>query len=116
MSGRSATARNVLIRARARIADREHWTKGTLAADGDGNEVLPKSRRAVRWCALGALYRVTSPVKGHRSASELLAAEIHGGPAFGDADYRITEFNDSHTHKQVLALYDRAIKATEDKS
>ena len=109
MSGRSATARNVLIRARARIADREHWTTGALARDADGNEVVPRDRRAVDWCALGALYRVTTPVKGHRSASELLAAEIDGRLAVGDLDYTITNFNDSHTHKQVLALYDRAI-------
>lgn len=38
----------------ARLVERG-WCKGTAAVDSDGEAVRPNSRRAVRWCAFGAI-------------------------------------------------------------
>ncbi len=89
--------RDVLIRARARIEDPQHWTQGWQARDKFGSPVPTRSRRAVRWCPIGAV-NVESGVDAGRC--------IEDGPA------RLASFNDKpgRTHAEVLALFDRAIE------
>jgi hypothetical protein len=41
--------------ARALIADEQHWCRGELARDVNGEEVCPTSASAVKWCAPGAV-------------------------------------------------------------
>ena len=47
--------KQVLINARALIADPEHWTSGTLARDDYHVDWYDHS--ATKWCAMGAIYR-----------------------------------------------------------
>ena len=46
----------VLINARALIADAAHWTSDTLARTADGHHVDWYDHSATKWCAMGAMY------------------------------------------------------------
>ena len=45
----------IVERARALIADEEHWCRNELARDARGMGVCPLSDSAVKWCGLGAV-------------------------------------------------------------
>jgi hypothetical protein len=40
--------------------DKTRWTQGLYAKDKEGHDVSPLSRKAVCWCLLGALEKVSS--------------------------------------------------------
>jgi hypothetical protein len=84
---------DVLIAARAVIAKEENWWDG-------GTRMVP-----TQWCALEAL--AIGGDFGDHSAALAIAREIGGAGATNSC---IPGFNDSHTHPEVLALFDRAIE------
>ena len=86
--------------ARERIADPSSWTQGSAARDHKGVERAPDDDDATCWCAWGACWIASK----HNGALEEL------GEAMGTMS--IGEFNDSHTHAEVLAAFDKAIEAT----
>lgn len=102
---------NELLRAaRARIAKAEHWTQGDFAKTAHGNAIGPTEGPAVCWCAAGALeaeYAMAGPGsdKLFYDAAEALEAEM---------DDHIYSFNDTRSHADVLAAFDRAIEATKE--
>ena len=72
------------------------WCQGVLALDADGVAVLSWDRRAVRWCAAGAIH---AEAEGHvvSHACEWFIAQIGRD---------ITDFNDAagRTVAEVAAL------------
>lgn len=88
-----------LRRARDLISDPARWTQGEFARDVEGVGVAPNSDKATCWCALGALRRVT------RSFN--VPWRLIGG--ISQNHLYITDFNDGHTHVDVLAAFDAAI-------
>lgn len=80
----------ILIAAKAKILLPEHWGQGQAYQPSTG-----------QYCALGALW---SQTYGER-AEAILAAAL---PPFGHKS--IAAYNDTHTHEDILALYDRAIE------
>jgi hypothetical protein len=99
------TTREVLIAAQALIADPKHWTRGANARDATGRWTNTYGNRAVSWCALGAVCRVSTMDEVRADALGILRglAEADGSG--------LTEFNDSRRHAAVIELFDRAIKA-----
>lgn len=99
------TDREVLIAARLLIARPERWTHGASARYADGLSCGPQSPHAVCWCATGALIRVTPPFGSGLlwGALRMLREVVVMEPAL---------YNDTHTHAEVLIMYDRAIEAT----
>jgi hypothetical protein len=96
----------IVERARALIADEEHWCRRHLALDRDGIIVSPISPRAVKRCALGAVieaaYQLTHDLDAaHKLGREALAPIGH--PA------TLMSVNDSRGHSAVLALFDGVI-------
>jgi hypothetical protein len=63
--------------------------------------VFPLDKSAVCFCALGAIFR-TQGSHDQSDAVRFLESVVD--------DMDVGEFNDSHTHKEILALFDRAIK------
>ena len=59
MGIRRDTVLRRLIKARELVDNKNTWTKGSNALDAEGEEVLVSSDRAVRFCATGAVQRVT---------------------------------------------------------
>jgi hypothetical protein len=103
------TALEVLIAARGKIADPKHWTQEAFARrlpdeeEGQevGSDIDPCKPSAVCWCATGAIAAVqgaASPDWGDVFES-----------AFGMSDGSVENFNDAHTHAEVIALFDKAI-------
>ena len=91
------TVKEILIAARAIIADEENWTQGAYAKDKDGMSSGVICSNAVCFCSIGAIRKITiSPF----DAMAVLRNHM------GDS---IILFNDGHTHKEVLAAWDEAI-------
>lgn len=87
------TVKEQLIRARAVIESPENWAKSGSELDGH------------KTCALGALSRVLEWGVIGSPAHRALSAQCADAPIAG----LIQAFNDTHTHAEVLAAYDRAI-------
>lgn len=96
---------SILTDARAVIADEEHWTQGRSARDAHGVLVSPQSDKARRWCMSGAMIKAgtTGDDSSEWGALKRQCAGV------------VPIFNDTHTHEEVLAAFDRAI-AEEQKS
>ena len=104
----------ILVKAKKLIEDYEHWTTHTLARDGKGKGCDPLSNEACSFCSLGAIVNVTQASKyvADRSsyydeAVELLRLAMY--PNNYNEFRFIGDFNDKHSHEEVLDAYDKAI-------
>jgi hypothetical protein len=101
------SAANNLRAARALIEDPKHWTQGSYGLDSSGHGVSTRRiNEAVCFCSWGALVRVGIDVIGGRSAEERYLDMGMGNRGVGN-------FNDTHTHAEVLAAFDKAIELAE---
>lgn len=110
----------ILKEARALIADEENWTQGDYAQDKDGNQTMPSLSEATCFCAVGAIHRV-GRIKLSQSVpldiiSVLAIDEAVDRTDVGISESAIIGFNDTHTHADVLALFDRAIARAESEA
>lgn len=100
----------VLKMGRQLIEDPENWTKGTLARDRYGSNVGTTDTKATQWCAVGALqaHRLDYPEAISPAHSMLMSAL----PKSRRRSSYIQGFNDNPqtTHRQVMNMFDRAIK------
>jgi hypothetical protein len=109
--------RQVLINARALIADPARWTMWMLASTASGRPVTWHDRAARRWCAVGAVHRAAFDLLGDRGRAITIASDViagmavHATPRMG-----LPALNDAHGHAAVIALFDRVLAAsTEDR-
>lgn len=108
-------ASKVLEKARNLIYHQSRWTKNTMARDANGGDVDDTSPRATCWCSLGAVNRAAYELTDSYSwmardieasaAKEALRYTLHAL----HGDDRIAVFNDTHTHAEVLNLFDETI-------
>ncbi len=98
----------LLTSARNLIADPEHWTQRAFARDGFGNSIGPTADSACSWCSLGALTKSFGNIWWPESHCEPLEQAI--GQLHPDNLMSLADFNDSHTHQEVLAVFDKAIE------
>jgi hypothetical protein len=101
--------RKLLIEARERIADPAHWTQNAFARNALGEETDAGSPHAESWCAKGSLMRsiMTYGCTVYVQASEALERAVSGwGHCGRDAVFNM---NDTSTHAEVVAAFDRAI-------
>jgi hypothetical protein len=96
------TPSEILTAARELISVPERWTQGDYAKDKDGRSCLEDDEGAVCYCSVGAI----SKVRFSSVALEFLAREAGG---------YIPDFNDTHTHAEVIAAFDRAIAAAKER-
>jgi|SRR5680860_1314629 len=98
----------IVEKARALIADEQHWCRGLLAQDASGASVLATSASAVKRCGLGAViaaaYQLTHD---YDAANELAHKALR--PRYGVAT--LVQVNDMRGHAAVLALFDEVIAA-----
>ena len=99
------TTVQILTGARDLISDPDRWTQYANARDADGNIVSTDNEHSVCWCMGGAVWRVVVLAKETpRAGFAALGAIRQAARAYA------SEYNDSHSHKQVLALLDRTIQ------
>jgi len=94
--------KEILQKARDLISKPENWTQQQYAANKSGRTVDENDPAACKWCITGALIKVgDDKVKAWNYLHKFLGIF----PA---------NFNDSHTHAEVLATFDAAIASCED--
>lgn len=91
----AARVHELLVNARELISDPEHWTQGMA-------ERVYRSG-GVSYCSLGALTKASTNGYYFSQAYIEMTAAIPGIQG-------IVTFNDTHTHEQVLAIFDKVIK------
>ena len=100
--------RPIIERARALIADEDHWCRAALAKDEDGRQVDPTDATARRWCAVGAIiaaaFELVGDVKQAHNLAEVVARKIRG-------DSSLVNTNDTKGRAAVLALFEKALAA-----
>ena len=113
----SMEQRDILVKARELISEREHWIR-----DGLGRNVLGKPlaedalKDASCFCALGAYLRAVQILQGDdtilsppENAFEDLNNRVRRVHPEIKGYFPLVSFNDSHTHKDVLDLFDAMI-------
>lgn len=103
--------KQLLIDARAVIEDEANWTQGDTSRNAEGNYVTVDSAFAVSFCAYGAVCKAG----GYSSFEFDVPAHIQEAHdalvrAAGISDRGVGNFNDTHTHEEVLAVFDKAIE------
>lgn len=95
----------ILKKARELIKDPENWTQKACARDKYGYEVEVDSKEAYCFCTIGAIAKVSG--RSTDGDARNVLRDIIGGSR------SIANFNDGHTHPQVLDVFDRAIALAE---
>ena len=98
----------IVERARALIADREHWCQRHLAEDMNGVSLSPTSAGAMKRCGLGAVIATAYQLTHDFDAADQLGLEALG-PRYGAVT--LIHVNDTRGHAAVLALFDEVIAA-----
>jgi hypothetical protein len=97
------TPLETLKAARDLISDPARWTQGAFARDATGAKSRLYLEQAVCFCAVGAIRRVYVPPVAIGSLLKQLPKDCQ----------TLGHFNDTHTHAEVLALFDAAIAELE---
>ena len=97
----------VLKKAKKKIAKKKNWCQEVMARDKDGNPTKYHVGESVKFCAMGAIHRVCYEHKMEWLDTSLDAIDLLAEQT-GTND--MIEYNDTHTHKEVLAVFDKAIK------
>lgn len=95
---------NEIFRSARELSDPAKWTTGCYARNKDGKKVDPVDPTAVTFCVLGACRHVGKVDSDRYFTNDLLNAIPDCGTIY--------VFNDTHTHREVLNLLDKAISLT----
>lgn len=97
------TPLELLTAGREVIANRDHWTRGAIARDKSRDRVHPTNPKAVCFCSIGALRKVTDRIDLANEAEGYLKTVM---------GTHVTIFNDrlARNHAEVLAAWDKAIE------
>ena len=98
----------IVERARALIADEEHWCHRHFGEDANGYPVSPTSAAAIKWCALGAVIAAAYELTHNPDAAYEVGYQALR-PRYGSAS--LIHVNDTRGHAAVLALFDEVIAA-----
>lgn len=111
MNAKNAKVISLLKGARSTISTASQWTQEGYARDASGNDVPPARVDAVCWCAVGALYAENRGTRGSalRIAIDAIANTVGG--EFGE--HSVVDYNDHHTHEEVLSALDITISRLE---
>lgn len=102
----------ILIKAKEVIVNPENWIQNYFAYNKNGHPVGRGTHPdAVCFCSVGAIQKVIGD-KGDASEEFLSARKVREVTkvltiAAGET---ITDYNDTHTHSEVMEVWDKAIK------
>ncbi|MCC7368778.1 MAG: hypothetical protein IT306_10170 [Chloroflexi bacterium] len=105
----TSPTRDILLRARALIADRRRWTRDVTARDRHYRPVSATEPAAIQWCALGALLRVADDPAAFVRAVNLL--EMAAAALFKRSVRWVNDRPGRTAHADLLAVFDHAIAA-----
>ena len=102
----------LLIKAKAVIADPKHWTQGWYAKTAKGQSTEPSAPRAVCWCSVGALEKVAYEENTYSTRFGAMWYLLDVSVECGYTG--ISDFNDNSSHKVVMKAWDKAIKLAKE--
>jgi hypothetical protein len=102
--------KQVLINARALIADRARWTRCTFARTASGHQVVWYAETAAKWCAVGALYRAAYDLVGDPKAATRIGDELAKSVCPKRWLGSLATLNDWRGHAAVLKTLDKALQ------
>ena len=102
--------KQLLIGARALIADRAAWTRGVFARSEQGHSIAWDDSAARKWCAVGALRRTALDLVHDPEQAERIAGDVETAICRGRWLRSLVVLNDFSSHKRVLAFLDRVIE------
>jgi hypothetical protein len=103
--------KQVLINARALIADPDHWTRSFLGCTEAGHPVAWYDPSAAKWCAVGAIYRGAYELVGDPDQATLIGAKVVKSISALWRCGGLMITNDVRGHAAILAKFDRALVA-----
>lgn len=98
--------KDILIRARKRISNRENWAQNAIAKDKNEKEVEAKSSEAVSWSIYGAIC-IESAVEDTKEVLFFLEKFL----VKNGKRIPLYKFNNSFSHEEVIKLFNKAIEA-----
>jgi len=102
--------KEILIAARALIEKPENWTQGYIARGSKSQHVDYLAREAVCFCAIGAIYKSAIKAK-FAYLNAIRVKQKFAEYISANTKYCcIPDFNDSSSHQEVLAMFDRYIE------
>jgi hypothetical protein len=109
----------ILRAAKAKIAYPSRWCKGVIAKDSNGKEVVSgfgKEHNAVQFCSTGAVFYSGTIGTWRRTMEAANFLDTASGLPHTDvgSPRPAARFNDTHTHPEVLEMFDRAIQLAEE--
>jgi len=103
--------KQVLINARARIADPNHWTRSFLACTEAGHPAAWYDPSAAKWCAMGAIYCGAYELAGDRDEAARIATKVAKSISPFGLCSGLMIMNDARGHAAILARIDEALAA-----
>ncbi len=116
------STKELLIEAKALIADKKNWTKKAFARREDGEAIAIQASTACAFCSVGAVVKAA----GERNADACFIRSFNSSPykafrlldneaaKFGDCTFTsLVGLNDYGSHEDVMQVFDNAIKACE---
>lgn len=99
---------DILLAAKQLISNPKDWTTKVMSRNSINQEVIPSAPTACKWCAAGAVIKLTNIQDAEPSLLFLRKATkkwgIHGG------DGSVAALNDLGKHEDVMKLFDVAIE------
>ena len=108
------TTLQILKRARALIADEKNWTRDAYGYDAEGRMQTCPNQHSVCFCSVGAIAKASFTHPSDAERSDAIKPVLSAGGFDGVGE--LIKFNDSHTHSEVLDLFDRAIARAESEA
>jgi hypothetical protein len=101
------TAQQIFTEAFALVRNPATWAQRWSGVDKHDRLSGWSGDSTVKWCSLGALWRAEGEHNG--PIAEEVEAALCKAAALANA--RFADFNDTHTHAEVVAAWERAGKA-----
>lgn len=95
------------------LADPKKWAKGHYAFTKGGDECDPEDKRACRFCVGGAFARVIAGMNTDNPQAweiDAILKKAMPNDFRPRSKCRVTQYNDTRTHRNMLLWLDRAIK------
>lgn len=99
----------ILRKAKEIIKDRDHWTTGSLMRNKEGESYF--NDEPVSFCSLGAICHAENSLNLDRGDRFDLLSEFYAVTG----NESIGSYNDTHTHEEVLSMFDKVIANIEKK-
>ena len=95
----------------ALIRNPDAWIQTVYAKDSDGCSIAPNSERAVSFCSIGAIAHVLNKeIRMFRTVHPLETMLDVAATEVDFASGSAGHFNDTHTHAEVVALWEKVGK------